>query len=146
MRFVRWQSHVVLFLAAALLVAWLACGVPRARAGKVECETVISAADQQSRGGKVPDASELAKKLKTSAAWVEHCMETYGRRTRRSGQESQEGREQRLEALEDEEPEEAEPEDKEEEGENERPERPERQRQVRARPTPTFSLRTLDSM
>jgi len=142
-RIVRWQSQALL-LAAVLLAAWLVCGAPRARAGRVACSTVISTADQLSRG-KAADASELAKKLSTTAAWVEHCMETYGRRTRRSGLESQEGREQRLEAFEDDEPEEAAPEDKEEEGESERPERPERERQVKIRPTPTFSLRSLDA-
>jgi len=142
----RWRAHA-LIVAAGLLAVCLAWGARRARAGHVGCPEVLSEANRQSRElhGRPADISEIAKKLNTSVIWVEHCLQVFGRRARRPGLESQEGRETRLEAFEEEdEPEESPPEDIEEPGEREREERPERQRQVRVRPTPTFSLRDLD--
>jgi hypothetical protein len=105
----------------------------------VPCPEVMSEVTRQTSKlrGKSADMSEVAKKLGTSAAWVEHCMRTYGRRAHRPGLESQEGREQRLEALEEDEPEESAQEDVEEPGEHDIEEHPEKQRILKHRPTPT---------
>ena len=100
--------------------------------------------DKTVREGHSANIFAVAKAVGTSGAWVEHCMEVYGRHPAHSNVESGESeRETRLEELEENEPEETLSEDVESPGEREQPAKekhPERQPVVRARPTPRERL------
>lgn len=131
----RWR---VVF-SATLLAVWLASSAPRAEAGRVACDVVISAVHRQVGilRGRSADLSLVAKRLGTTVPWIEHCMRAYGRRPKRPGLESAEAREEQLESFEDEEPEEAFHEDVEEPGARERVVHPQKERVLRAKPPPT---------
>jgi len=124
-----------LVIAAVVLTVWLGM----ASAGTVPCDVIIARVNRNAgkERGRAPDMSELAKQLGTSTVWVEHCMITYGRRSKRPGLESAEGREERLESLEEDEPEETGLEDVEEPGAREEPEHPAKPRQFKSHVEPT---------
>jgi len=130
------QVKWAVVIAAVGLALCLAVAVPRAGGGQVPCIDVIRLVNQQIgrvHGGN-PDLSRIAHKLKSSPAWVEHCMLAYGRRPKRPGRESAEVLEERFERMEEEEPEEASAEDA------EAPDAPQyerRPRMLRLKPTPT---------
>jgi hypothetical protein len=114
---------------AALVVAvWLATAPAGAHAGRVSCDDVLSRFTHEVslHRGKPVDTTHIARTMNTTTAWVEHCLQTAGRRTKRSDLQVGENNEDRLEKFEDEEPEETAPEDVEEPGAKERPERPEK--------------------
>jgi hypothetical protein len=93
-----------------------------ASGGRIPCMDVISEVNRDIGMGRSPDASRIAKTLKTSPVWVEHCMVTYGRRLRRAKRDENEAeREEQLEKFEEEEPEEIAPEEKGEEEPREQP-------------------------
>ncbi len=134
----RFLRSVLLFL-ALLAGAW---AVPGARAGQVPCSEVMRASNAQvsKDHGRSADLSEISKRLGTSVAWVERCMQVYGRRPKRPGLESAEGREALMDAYEESEPEESGPEDVEEPGARDRPIHPVKPRYADYKFTPTPEL------
>lgn len=89
-----------------------------ARAGHVACADVIREVNHEMRltGGGLPDISHIAKEIGSTPAWVERCLQVYGRRAKRPDRQAPENREAQVERYESEEPEESASEDLEEQG------------------------------
>lgn len=79
---------------------------------RVPCDQVLAADTQaiDSAGGHSVDLTRMARRLGTSAGWVQRCLESYGRGAMRAGLGSAQGAE-RIDMFEDQEPEEVAPED-----------------------------------
>ena len=106
---------------------------PAQKNARVGCEKVVSETDAEAgvAVGQSADLATVAKHLGTSTVWVERCLESYGRRTRRLENDSAESREFHLDQLEGDEAEEQFPEDKEEPGVVERKEAGEEEKPLR---------------
>jgi len=122
-----------------MLFTWLTFAAPRTEARRVACDQVLSVVNRQLRAtrGRATDLTDVAKELKTTIPWVEHCMRAYGRRPLRPGREAAESREAEIEAYEEDEPEETFAEDIEEPGARELEIPPPKPRILRAKPPPT---------
>lgn len=133
------RTLVAMFVALLSFGPGLAVGPGPAAAVDAPCPDIMRALrDHLSKTGGEPEKLiKLARKLGTSAEWLEHCMHIFGRRPPRGELTRPEQREEMMDAREIDEVEEAVPEDAEEPGARERAVRPARPRYIRDRIVPT---------